>query len=158
MCRDSWNEGRGAGPDGDDHLDGSGFPGRAPRRGWPPPGEAVGAGRDRVADRDRVAVHAKLGAKERNWAQTWAGRGTAKPAADRVRRVTGISPAAGDTSDPADLAAAVDQRRRDRLTAQILSRPVPQPGTAAEPGRDSGPAAQRRLHQEPDSDRDGKAR
>jgi len=121
--------------------------------------EAASTDRDRAADRARAAAHARLGAEERGWARAWAERGTATPAktdADRVRRAGGITPAVGDTVDHAALTVAVDQRRRDRLTAQILARPAPTPGAAPGPrtGRDTGPAPSRSPYQAPNRDRD----
>jgi len=100
--------------------------------------------RHSAADRARTATHAKLGAGERRWAQVWAERGTATPAkttADQVRQAAGITPTTGDTHDSAALTAAVDQRRRDRLTGQILSRPSPAsqpPSRGTTPGHGRG--------------------
>jgi len=121
--------------------------------------QGAGADRDRAGHRARAAAHARLAAREHGWAQKWTQRGTATPGksdADRVRRAGGIVPAVGDTVDPAALVAAVDQRRRDRLTAQILARPAPTPGAAAGPrtGRDTGPTTTRHPEQAPDRDRD----
>jgi len=120
--------------------------------------EAASADRSRAADRNRAAVHAELAADERGWARVWAERGTATPAktdADRTRAAAGITPTGGDTYDPAALVAAVDQRRRDRLTAQILNRPAPTPAAARGPGfgHDGRPATPRRPDQAPHPDR-----
>ena len=121
--------------------------------------QAAGADRDRAADQARAAAHARLGAEERGWAQTWTARGTATPGktdADRTSRLGGITPTVGDTVDPAALVEAVDQRRRDRLTAQVLTRPAPGPSAGPRPGtgRDTGPASSRSPYQAPDRDRD----
>jgi len=120
--------------------------------------EAAIAGRERAAGQARAAAHARLGARERGWAQTWTGRGTATPAktdADRTRWLGGITPAVGDTVDPAALTTAVDQHRRDRAIAATLSRPKPTPGATPESGvgRNTGPAVTRRPHQGSDRDR-----
>jgi len=121
--------------------------------------QTAGDSRNRAADQARTAAHAHLTAKERGWTRTWTQRGTATPGkadADRTRRAGGITPTVGDTVAPAALTAAVDQAHRDRLIAQVLTRPHPTRGATpgATPGRDTGPAPSRTPYQAPGQDRD----
>jgi len=105
-------------------------------------------GRNREADRAREPAHAQLQGTEHRWNRTWAQRGLATPAKtsrDRVRVAAGIIPTVGDTLDPASLSAAVEQRRRDRLTALVTQRPAPttkpsRAGPDASPGHASPPS------------------
>jgi len=116
------------------------------------------ADRNQAADRAREPAHAQLRGQEHRWARTWTDRGTATPATthDRSRAAAGITATTGDTFDPGALADAVAQRRRDRLTAQILSRPTPGSGIASGPGRgrDGRATSYDRSHQPPSPNRD----
>jgi len=121
--------------------------------------QAAGDGRNRAADQARTATHAQLAARERGWTRTWTQRGTTtsgKTDADWTRRAGGITPAVGDPVDPAALTAAVDHAHRDRLIAQVLTRPKPTPAAGPRPGaaRDTGPAPSRSPYQAPGQDRD----
>ncbi len=115
--------------------------------------DAARTDRNRAADRNREPAHAQLLGAEQRWNRIWTQRGLATPAKtsrDHVRVAAGITSTVGDTLDPASLSAAVEQRRRDRLTALVTQRPAP----TTKPSRDESTTSRGPARQPPTPDRD----
>lgn len=114
------------------------------------------ADRNQAADRAREPGHTRMRGQEHRWARTWADRRTATPAKaahDRSRAAAGITPTTGDSVDATAVAAAVAQRRRDRLTAQTLTRRPAPTSPKPESGRGGPDTSHHRPYQPPGPDR-----